>query len=323
MLDHEKAYTYMNRFHGPLTPSTHGWFDGVCPFCGKRKLAYHPDYMIVKCWVGCIKSFVTDLIHQFHGINYFEAGELIESMEPGLTRLPNSTSRIKASTLILPEGYTPILSGDTVLGERARNYLKGRMFDLNYLDRIGLGYCTEENKIAAENYFGYLIIPFKRDGLLSYFIARTFIDSFPRYKNPNRSTFGVGKSDVIFNEESLLLNDIVYQTEGWACAATLGSAGFSIQGSTPSTIQKNIVIKSGVKEVIIIPDAGFYKRGLETAVDYINYKKVKVLNLDRFQQEGKGKDVNEIGKEPVLDLVAETPYVTLGFLFKEMKKKNA
>lgn len=321
MIDREKVYTYFNRYHGPLSPSTHGWFDCICPICGKRKFAVNFDYLLAKCWTGCFKGFAIDVISIFHGINYFEARELVDSMEPGLTRLPNSLVKIKASDLILPDGYVPILSGDTILGERARNYLKGRGFDLNYLDRIGLGYCIEQNKVAADNYFGYIIIPFKRDGLLSYFIGRTFIDSYPRYKNPNRSTCGIGKSDVIFNEEALLLNDTVYQTEGWACAATIGPAGFSIQGTTPSTIQKNIVIKSGVKEVIIIPDAGFYKKGLEAAVDYINYKKVKVLNLDLFQQEGRGKDVNEIGKESVLGLAAETPYATLGFLYKEMKKK--
>jgi hypothetical protein len=320
-MNKEKAYSYVNQYFGPVNPSTNGWVDGgTCPFCGKKKLAYQPDYLIVKCWAGCFKGFLTDLIKIYQNISYFETRELIDSMEPGLTRLPHSVTKTKAIELILPIGYTPILSGETLLGIRARTYLTKRGFDLNYMDRLGVGYCIDEDKDPRMNFFGRIIIPFKRHGILSYYIGRTFINAYDRYKNPPTQQFGIGKADVLFNEEALLLEDSVFMTEGWSDSCTLGSNAISIQGSTPSTIQKNIIIKSSIKEIVIVPDAEFYIQGLQTARDFINYKKVKVLNLDPFKKQGLGKDANEIGKEKILELSNDTPYLTMGTLYKEIRE---
>jgi hypothetical protein len=322
MIDREKVYTYFNKFHGPVTPSTNGWYSTRCPICGKEKFAVHFDYLIGKCWRGCFKGFLLDVISLYHGINYFETREIIDSMEPGLMRLPASLAKGKSSDMILPSGYMPILSGNEVIGNRARTYLEGRGFDLNYLDRIGVGYGSEKAP-EEEDYFGYIIIPFKKRGLLVYFIGRDFIGNFPRYKNPPKEKYGIGKMEVFFNEEALFLQDKIYLTEGWACAATMGNNGVSQQGSTPSTIQKNTIIKSDVKEVIIVPDAGFYHCGLEAARDLIGYKKVKVLCLDAFQQAGLGKDINDIGKGLIQDKELETPYLTMGLLYKQLKEVNA
>jgi DNA primase len=215
-------------------------------------------------------------------------------METGIVRLPAGISRVKKSDLLLPTGYKTILTGDNLLAKRARTYLKSRGFDLNYMDRIGVGYCDESHDDFKKNFFGYIIIPFKKRGLLSYFIGRDFIGNFPRYKNPETAEFSVGKADVLFNEEAIYLETKIYLTEGWADAATLGRAGISMQGSTPSTIQKNNIIKSDVEQVVVVPDAKFFMNGLQTARDFISYKKVKVLNMDKFLEYGK-KDVNEVG----------------------------
>ncbi len=324
MIDKDQVYAYFAKFHGPLEPSSNGWYECNCPVCGKHKFAVNFDYLIGKCWRGCYrKKFLLDVIQIYHGISYFETRELIESMETGITKIPQS---IKKSTrdakFFLPVGYKPILSGTTILAERARAYLRGRGFDLNYLDKIGVGYCDEMVKDRKDNYFGYIIIPFKRRGVLVYFIGRDFIGNFERYKNPLKEKVGVGKGEFFFNEEALLLQDKVYLTEGWACAATIGEMGSSIQGSIWSVIQRNSVLISSLKEVVIIPDAGYYSNGLDMAYEIIsvkdNTKRVKVLNLDPCQKAGLGKDVNEIGRDAVLNVEAKTPWVDMSFLYKEM-----
>jgi hypothetical protein len=324
MIDRDKLYAYFEKFHGPIEHSSNGWYQCTCPVCGKHKLAVHFDYLIGKCWRGCYRNrFLLDIIQIYHDISYFETRELIDSMETGIIKIPQSIKRItKDIKLFLPIGYKPILSGSTVLANRARNYLRGRGFDLNYLDRIGVGYCDELADNPKDNYFGYIIIPFKRHGILTYFIGRDFIGNFERYKNPDKGKVGVGKGEVFFNEEAFLLQDKVYLTEGWACAATIGERGSSMQGSIWSVIQRNIVINSPIKELIIIPDAGFYANGLDMGYELFsvkgNTKKIKVLNLTSCQKEGLGKDVNEIGKDIVFEVEKNTPWVDMSFLYKEM-----
>jgi hypothetical protein len=324
MIDHDKVYAYFERYHGPVQTSTNGWYSCKCPKCGKDKFAVNFTYLVGKCWKGCYDrpTFLVDVIRMFHGLNYFETRELIDSMTPGLLRVPQSVNKVsRNATIKLPTGYHPILDGTGTLGVRARAYLKKRGFDLNYMDRIGVGYCNEEDEDKTMDYFGYIIIPFKKHGILSYYIGRDFLDrgDLYRYKNPAKEKCGVGKMEVFFNEEALYMQSKVYQTEGWACASTIGPQGISIQGSTPSIIQRNIIIKSDIKELIIVPDAGYYMKGLEAARDMMRYKKVKVLDLNCVIHLEIGKDVNEIGKEMMLSIEADTPWLTTSLLYKELK----
>ena len=321
MIDREKVYTYMDKFHGPIEQSTNGWYSASCPICGKKnKFAINFNYLTGKCWTGCFSGFLIDIIRIYHGsITYFEAKELIDSMEPSLLHIPAAVNRAAKSKIALPRGYHSILEGDGNLAERAREYLIGRGFDLNYMDRIGVGYVTTQDPNPVNDYFGRIIIPFKREGILSYFIGRTFIDDYMRYKNPAKEVCGVGKADLLFNEEALYIEPKVYITEGWACAATIQRAGISQQGSTPGVIQRNMILKSPVKEVILVPDANYYMQGLTTAKYFMQYKKVKVINLAYFEKAGIGKDVNEIGVENLIAQEAKTPWVDPAFLYQQMR----
>lgn len=319
MINREQVYSYFERYHGPVEQSSNGWYTCKCPICGRDKFALNFTHLIGKCWRGCINGFVFDAIRIYHGITYFEARELVESMDYGALNIPSPVNRVfRESNISLPKGYHTILEGNTNLAYRAREYLQGRNFDLEYLDRIGVGYCNKEGESYKENYLGYIIVPFKKNGILRYFIGRDFIGNRERYKNPPKENGSAGKADFLFNEEALFLNNKVYLTEGWACAATMKN-GVSIQGSIPSTIQRNIVVKSPVDEVIIIPDAGYYKNGLEAASYLMKYKKVKVVNIDRFQKEGIGKDINEIGKENVINTEEKTQWMDDNFLFRQLR----
>lgn len=319
MVDREKIYAYFVKYHGPVQPSTNGWYTCECPFCGKYKFAINIEQLVGKCWRGCFNGFLVDVIQRYHGITHSETVDFIESLEMSIvSRLSPTVRRFKDCEMILPQGYKPILYGDTVMGIRARNYLKDRGFDLNYLDRIGVGYCDESASDSKENYFGYIIIPFKRKGLLIYFIGRDFIGNPERYKNPSKEKIGIGKAEVFFNEEALLLQSRVYLTEGWACAATIGEQGISMQGSVLGVKQRNIIMKSNIKELIIIPDAGYYMNGLDMAADLLPYKTIKVLNLNDFQKMNLGKDVNEIGRERILALETTLDWLNDGTLFKAL-----
>ena len=85
----------------------------------------------------------------------------------------------KIDKMIDEYGYV-FCEGDVILGQRARTYLTSRGFDVEELDMLGFGYCDEKGPDFANDYFGYIIIPFKRRGSLFCFIGRDFIGNDPR-----------------------------------------------------------------------------------------------------------------------------------------------
>jgi len=303
MIDPGQAFAYFDRNHGPLKPSTNGWYEARCPYCDSNKMAVSFDYFLARCWKGCFeKTFIKNFIAKYEDIRHFEVEELLESYESvplDFTFIDRTI--VEISPVELPRGYKSILGGRGALGDRARNYLSGRGFDLDYLDNIGIGYCNDHD--SEDDYFGYIIIPFKRRGKLAYFIGRDFIGNKLRYKNPPKSRFGVGKSELLFNEEVLYLQDRVFLAEGWADAATMGPKGISMQGLDLGVFQASTIINSPVQEIVVVLDAGQYKQGLKQALKLYKFKIVKVLDLKTLGDWG--TDINEIGAE-VIEGLAQT-----------------
>jgi hypothetical protein len=303
MIDPDKIYTYFDENHGPLTRSTNGWYDGECPYCGSRKLALRPDSFFIKCWKGCFYGNVVDFVRRYLGTSYYEAREVIDQVMPGLRVQEIIKPDVLPRDIVLPEGYNRILDGETPMAKRARLYLKRRGFDLNYLDMIGIGYC------GSGDYMGYIIVPFKKEGSIVYYIARDFLNRGDkwRYKNPPTEKFGVGKSEVLFNEEALYLYDKVYLLEGWTDAASIGNEALSTQGKSLSLTQQNIIVRSPVKEVVVISDLGAEMEALSMLQELYRHKKTKLIKLTGFSEYG--KDVNAIGAGRVLDLELDAPYI--------------
>jgi hypothetical protein len=71
--------------------------------------------------------------------------------------------------------------------------------------------------------------------------------------------------------------------------------------------------------VYVTTDAGFYQNGLQIARYLLPHKKVKVLNLDWFEQNKIGKDPNAIGKENVINLEQDTAFLDQKFLYQQLK----
>lgn len=208
----------------------------------------------------------------------------------------------------LPDGFKSIMEGDTVLARRARAYLQKRNLDLEQMDRLGVGYCDTHAKDSENDYFGYIIIPFKFRGLMQYYLGRDFIGNFLRYKNPAKDMFGVGKTEILFNEDALELRKVVFITEGCFDALTLGKNGVATMGWSLSSQQKGKLLNSNCKTLVFVPDVGFYIEAIKTAVPFIGHKEVKVLPMDTLSEYG--KDVNEVGWERVLELNKRTKPMT-------------
>lgn len=321
-IDPKQAYSYFSSKFD-LKKSSQGWYAFDCPFCGdgegKRKHAVHFQYGFTKCWVCGYREGIYDFVCDYEGCKLSEAKQLLRTIKPSNINFEVfKTSTTISTGITLPVGYNSILEGDTIMAKRARVYLERRGFDLKDLDRLGIGYCyhEEEDVPVNEDYFGYIIIPFKKMGRLVYYIGRDYIGNFLRYKNPPKDACGVGKGDLLFNEDALELFDECYFTEGWADALTLGRQGISTQGWSFSAKQNERILKSSCERLVFVPDAGadntgetFYEKAIKTAMFFAPYKEVMVLDLN--QLEG-GKDVNELGKEAILNIKKNTDLLDIG-----------
>jgi len=314
MINPKKAYQYFITSFVLSKRSPLGWHSFDCPFCDygrqKKKCAVHLEYEFVKCWECGYKDFLLNFVSEVENISYYESRKLIYSYPEADVDVDISlgmVTELSEASIELPTGYTQLLDGVGVLGKRARAYLDSRGFDLEVLDAMGFGYCNKHDKDKLKDYFGYIIIPFKSKGTLQYYIGRDYTGQYLRYKNPSVEDCGVGKTDLVFNEDALRLHSTVYVTEGWADAMTLGRRGCSTQGWSVSTKQKSKMLTSNVKQFIFIPDKGYYREAIELAYDFIDLKQVSVVNLDDVEE---GKDVNEIGKHKIMELIKGTEPLT-------------
>lgn len=310
VLDPRKIYAYLKSKFA-IKKSTNGWFTTRCPFecpnAKSNKFCFSIEREQVKCWQCAYKCSVADFVMDYEQIKYKEAKHLIQNQEfIGLVdaEVLQSVRVVQQSSVELPAGFNSILDGETVLGRRARNYLAGRGFNLEELDARGFGYCDQHTEEKNNDYFGYIIIPFKRNGQLQYFIGRDFLgNQFLRYKNPETAAFGVGKADLLYNEDALDMYDEIWLLEGCFDAETIGPEAVASMGWSLSTLQKSKLLRSGCKRLVFCPDKrnateDFYQLAVRAAVDFTDHKDVYVINTDHIP--GSGKDVNDLGREAFL-----------------------
>jgi DNA primase len=269
----------------------------------------------VKCWKCGYNENILQFVMELEDVRYGRAKEIINNTAPSdfnldvFEELPNIR---KFDTVQLPVGFNTILEGEGILGKRARNYMKARGYDLEKLDMMGFGYCNKHDEDYYLDFFGRIIVPFKADGRLVYYIGRTFMEGEERYKNPPTDTFGVGKGDLIFNEDAINIQKRCMVVEGWADALTLGDEGISTQGWSLSSTQKTKMLRGTCETYVFVPDKGFYLEAVKTALDFIEEKKVYVVETDNILPHyPHKKDANELGLENILEELDKTPPLTL------------
>lgn len=321
-----KLHAYFTDNFNPKKTSQN-WFAFKCPMCNeletRKKIAVNYHYAMVKCWICGYKETAIDFVADYEGIDYKQARDLLNNYTASLVELDlEDNSTLEFSAIDLPEGYRSILEGSSAMAKRARKYLEGRGFDLLELDRMGLGYVDTDNPFLKEdeNYFGYIIVLFKKRGKLVYYIGRDFIGQFLRYKNPSKETFGIGKADLIFNEDAFSIYDTVFMFEGWSDAVTIGKDATATQGWSLSTTQKSIILRSQVSHIVMAPDKGvdnmgisFYDKAAKLAMELMAHKDVTIVNMQDLED---GKDVNAIGRIKFMEMYKNTPKLTMTEAYK-------
>lgn len=279
-----------------------GWLKATCPECG-RELKYGINLSLnrTNCFRCGYNKRPLEVLMDIENIEtYSEAIKFLNNNKDfeGYEYHEEKIELREHKPVYLPDGFKLLNQGNSQLARSARSYIKSRGFDPEALSRKGWGYAT------TGKYLGYIIIPFLSNGTLTYFNARRYCGSGPRYNNPEISATGLGKSFIWYNHDSLYMYKTIFICEGAINATVIGDKAVASGGKFVSRYQINELIKSPVERIIICLDSDAMDRAISLAFQLIDYKKVKVIIFPE------GKDAADLGHKKTMRLVYNSRYLT-------------
>lgn len=300
------AYDYKN-----------GWIKSDCPHCGKEdKFGVHIGKDKTNCFVCNVKDKPLDLILQLEGLTtrqeLFAFIRNLEDVDPFQSQIEKYTEK----EVELPEGFKLLNQGNGIIAEHARSYMRGRGFNTTTLAMKGIGYCMKGE------YKGCIILPFFTQGKLIYLLGRKMFASDAKFKNPEVQTYGIGKGQIIYNQDALYYYDEVHLVESYINALTLGDKAVASLGKIITPYQKSIILRSPVKRINIILDPDAWEEALKLGMDFCSHKQVRIIQLPE------GTDVNDLGKKETRKLIKAAKVLKYQqiykmWLFETERKKYA
>jgi len=184
--------------------------------------------------------------------------------------------------IVIPPGFTSLLEGNKldIKYKEAINYLKRRGITKEYIKRYKLGYTT------IGKYSHRIIFPsYDKKGELNYFVARSYVNTKLKYKNPK-----VQKDTIIFNEDNINWEKDIYLVEGVFDMVFLSNA-IPLLGKTISEHLWSEIYKRAKARIIICLDGDAWE-STEQLFNKLNggrlHKRIKVLKLP------KDKDIGDL-----------------------------
>lgn len=280
-----------------------------CKFCNhhKPKLSVNLDKNVWKCWV-CEKSGRNPsyLVSQFgkkeqknswlHLTNFvdFTDGFDIESI---FHRDYFSEEKIE-----LPKHFQSLCGKLSASDMAPFSYLKKRGITKHDIAYWKMGYCLEGE------YRGRIVIPsFDQNANLNYFVARTFEDDFPFYRNPDSS------KDIVFNELFLDKRQPLILVEGVFDAIVAGEQALPLMGSTLKEESRLFrYISNSCEEIYISLDKDVDRKQKRIISALLRYGKV-VYEIPY----PKSKDIGEITKKEFQLLKSQASKITSEIFFEK------
>jgi len=296
-VDQEKL-KILTSFLGPYTRSG-GEVLFSCPFCKhhKKKLSVNIHKNVFKCWIcDANGKSLSKLVRKFGNTDArfkwskfedrIEIGDfdnLFEDQKPELEVLIN----LPANFVSLANKSLPITAKGPL------KYLSERGITKKDILRWKIGYCSDGE------YANRVIIPsFNKDGYVNYFVARSWIDEFPRYKNPQAS------KNIIFNELFVDWTKPIILTEGVFDAVKAGNA-IPLLGSTMkenSKVFQEIVKREIPVYLALDPDA---QKKQDWITEMLLSYDVPVYSVDVSGY----KDVGEMEPEVFQDRLSKATFI--------------
>ncbi len=247
-----------------------------CPFCKhhKRKFSVNIEKGFFKCWIcdtrGRNLQRIVRRFGTFHQKQHWK--ELTQTVDLSLfdELFAGSIEEEVQEKVILPEGFVSLVNKNPPMSSLlARKYLKSRGITRGDIVKWRIGYCTKGE------YSGRIVVPsFNLDGGLNYFVARSYGNDYPKYKNPPSST------DMVFNHLNIDWASDLVIVEGVFDAIVAGPNSVPLLGSTlrdDSRLFKEIVTNDTPVYIALDPDAE--KKSMKLIEKLLTYD-VELYKLD-------------------------------------------
>lgn len=253
-----------------------------CPVCreekgldsgdGKGNLEINYGKHVYKCW-ACSETYGTQgplgkLFDQHASKKQKKVYELIKPEE--LKQEENKRPKLR-----LPEGFTTFKDSNArfIPHIEAMRYLTSRGITEEMIEKYKIGY-------TASGDFAYrIIVPsFNGEGVLNYFVARSFVPKKMKYKNP-----AVPKDEIIFNEGLIDWKKDVYLCEGVFDSFFLDNP-IVMLGKKMSKLLFETLYTKAEGNIVVCTDGDAWTDGLRIYNELnggILYNKIKIIKLPR------------------------------------------
>ena len=247
-----------------------------CPNCmdikgldkgdNKGNLEINLNKFVYHCW-GCgISGPLGKLFDSYGTKKQKKVYNLIKPEE--LRQQENKKPKLK-----LPEGYTTFEDSNPrfIPHIEAYKYLQSRGITDEIIKKYKIGYT-----VAGDFAYRIIVPSFNQEGVLKYFVARAWVKSRLKYKNPTAE-----KDQIIFNEGLIDWNKDVYLVEG-------AFDGFFFENSIVMLAKKmgsllfETLYANAKGNIIICTDGDAWKDGLKLYHELNGgalYNKIKIIKL--------------------------------------------
>ncbi|MEO5367684.1 MAG: hypothetical protein H7831_15270 [Magnetococcus sp. WYHC-3] len=200
-----------------------------CPFCDhhKKKLSINLEKNVFKCWVcGRSGKDIGIVVKRFGSqVQFNEWCQLCPSSRKETSDLRELLSGSIIGEIQpkcqLPEGFVSLVNNNCTASLPPRNFLYARGITQENINKHRLGYT-----INGE-YSNRIIVPsVDSHGRVTYFVGRTYINEYVKYKNPPAS------KDIIFNELEIDFSQPIVLVENVFDAVKFGQNVVPLLGST-------------------------------------------------------------------------------------------
>jgi len=249
-----------------------------CPNCsdmkgldkgdGKGNLEINLGKFVFHCWSCGISGPLGKLFDNYGTKKQKKVYELIKPEEL-------KQEEKKRSKLRLPEGFTTFKDSNArfIPHIEAMRYLTSRGITEEMIEKYKIGY-------TATGDFAYrIIVPsFNSEGVLNYFVARSFVPKKMKYKNPTAA-----KDEIIFNEGLIDWKKDVYLCEGVFDSFFLDNP-IVMLGKKMSKLLFETLYTKAEGNIVVCTDGDAWTDGLRIYNELnggILYNKIKIIKLPR------------------------------------------
>ena len=272
-----------------------------CPYCNhhKKKLVINVITQKWHCWVCGVKGVGAERIFKKIGA----AGKIKELHS--LTDVKRKTDDSKdIQHVALPLEFKPMVNGSVNNPEfrNAAKYLKSRGITKTDVLRYNIGFCD------SGQYNGMVIIPsYNKEGILNYFVGRSYYDTDFKHKNPKTSKDVVGFEMLINWKEDINICEGVFD------AIAIGENSIPIFGKFLPKSLRSTIKENDVKRVNILLDSDAKNESIKLC-EYLQSENIDVRIIEMKDDE----DPSTLGHEKITKLISKSKTVDFAKLL-EMK----